>query len=203
MKAVNKTIFHAVKTFTLVSLLTVSSSVFSADLNPKLNAVIDDFNHAKDTSSGIQRVLITDSTSGGKTTTELTVSSGAMQVKGDIVPPRGQPGWSSLVLPLSLMNEPQDASKFDGIRLLVKVNHGNVSVSANSAEITNFDYHSAQIVVSSDGKFHEVKIPFNTMKRIWSEQTTLNTKTLNSLSIVAFSPQKATFDFEVDEVSFY
>ena len=200
MKPVNKTIFHSVKFIAVASLLTLSSSAFAGSA---LNPIIDDFNNADNTNSGIARVLITDTTAGGKTTTELDVSNGVMQVKGKIVPPRGQPGWSSLVLPLGLMGEPQDASKFKGIRLLVKINNGSISLSANSSEITNFDYHTAPVVVSSDGKFHEVKIPFESMKRIWSAQTKLNTKTLNSLSIVAFSPQKASFDFEVDEVSFY
>jgi hypothetical protein len=199
MKPVNKSTFHAVKTFAVASLLTLSSSAFGTPLS----SAIDDFNNVKDTNLGTPRVLITDTTAGGKTTTELTVSSGVMQVKGKIVPPRGQPGWSSLVLPLSPMNTPQDASKFDGIRLRVKVNNSNISISANSAEITNYDYHTAPVVVHSDGKFHEVKIPFESMKRIWSAQTKLNTQTLSSLSIVAFSPLKSTFDFEVDEVSFY
>ncbi|MCJ8320472.1 MAG: CIA30 family protein [Colwellia sp.] len=199
MKPVNKTIFNSVRTFAVASLLTLSSNAFSATLS----SVIDDFNNAENNNLGIARVLITDTTAGGKTTTELDVANGVMQIKGEIVPPRGQPGWSSLVLPLGAMNEPQDASKFDGIRLLVKVNSGNISISANSSEITNYDYHTAQVVVTSDGKFHEVKIPFESMKRIWSEQTKLNTQMLNSLSIVAFSPQKSTFEFAVDEVSFY
>jgi len=199
MKPVNKTIFHAAKTLTVATLLILSSNASSTEFN----SVIDDFSHTKDTSLGIPRVLITDTTAGGKTATQLTVINGVMQIKGEISPPRGQPGWSSLVLPLGPMNKPHDASKFKGIKLLVKINSGNVSLSANSAEITNFDYHTAQIVVNSDGKFHQIKIPFESMKRIWSQQTTLNTQTLNSLSIVAFSPQKANFDFEVDEVSFY
>jgi len=156
-----------------------------------------------DTNSGIQRVSINDTTAGGKTTTELSVSSGVIKVKGKITPPRGQPGWSSLVLPLDPMGKSQDASQFTGIQLLVKVNKGNVSISANSAEVKNFDYHAAQVVVINDGKFHQVKVPFESMKRAWSEQTTLNTRALDSLSIVAFGLQRSDFDFEVDEVSFY
>ncbi len=85
----------------------------------------------------------------------------------------------------------------------MKINSGNISISANSTEITNFDYHSAPVVVKSDGKFHEVKVPFTSLKRAWSQQTTLNTETLASLSVVAFDIQKSTFDFEIDEVSFY
>ncbi len=84
-----------------------------------------------------------------------------------------------------------------------RVNKGNLSVSANSSEITNFDYHAAQVSRQSDGEFHEVRIPFSQMKRAWSEQTPLNTNTLTSLSLVAFDIQHGAFDFEIDEISFY
>lgn len=69
--------------------------------------------------------------------------------------------------------------------------------------MTNFDYHAAPVVVPQDGKFHELKIPFHSLKRAWSEQTQLNTKTISSVSIVAFGMQQGTFGFEVEEVSFY
>lgn len=108
-----------------------------------------------------------------------------------------------MVLPLDSQSLPKDASAFEGVRLLIKINSGSMSISANSTEITNFDYHAAPIAVAADDKFHEVKIPFAAMKRAWSEQTPLNTKTINSLSIVAFGLQKSAFDFAVDEVSFY
>jgi hypothetical protein len=98
---------------------------------------------------------------------------------------------------------PQDASKFEGIRLLIKVDKGSISVSANSAEVTNYDYHAAMVAVQSDGKFHEIKIPFTSMKRAWSEQTELNTATISALSIVAFGMHRTHFDYEIDEVSFY
>ena len=98
---------------------------------------------------------------------------------------------------------PQDASAYEGIRLLVRVNNGNLSISANSSEITNYDFHANPVTRRSDGKFHEVEIPFAKMRRAWSEQTPLNTKTLTSLSLVAFDVQEGSFHFEVDEVSFY
>jgi len=107
------------------------------------------------------------------------------------------------VLLLETQGQPQDASAYEGIRLLVRVNKGNLSITANSSEITNFDYHAAPVTRQSDGEFHEVMIPFTEMKRAWSEQTKLNTKTLTSLSIVAFDIQQGSFDFEIDEVSFY
>ena len=131
------------------------------------------------------------------------MDEGVLSAKGEIVPPRGQPGWASAVLLLDPQGLPQDASAFEGIRLLVRVNKGNLSVSANSSEITNFDFHAALVTRQSDDEFHEVKIPFSQMKRAWSEQTPLNTKTLTSLSLVAFGMQKGNFDFEIDEISFY
>ena len=164
---------------------------------------VDDFNDPNKNSLGIDRLFINDTSAGGQTKTRHSVEGGVLSVKGEIVPPRGQPGWASTVLLLDPNGLPKDASAYQGIRLLVRVNKGNLSVSANSSEIVNFDYHAASIIRQSDGKFHEVKIPFAKMKRAWSEQTPLNTKTLTSLSLVAFGLQKESFNFEVDEVSFY
>ena len=167
------------------------------------NAKIDDFSDATNNSLGIARQFLNDTVAGGNTTTEINVVEGVIRLKGEIVPPRGQPGWASSVFPLDTQGQPLDASEFNGVRLLVKVNEGNISISANSIEVTNFDYHAAQVLVAADGQFHEIKIPFNSMKRAWSEQTPLNTKTISGLSIVAFALQKANFDFQIDEVSFY
>ena len=96
-----------------------------------------------------------------------------------------------------------DVSAFEGIRLVIRINRGMLSVSANSTEITNFDFHAAPVFVKADGKFHEVKIPFRAMKRAWSEQTVLDTETIASLSIVAFDMQQGAYDFDVDEIGFY
>lgn len=195
----NNTFFQSIKIIAMASLVTLSSHALSDSLNP----LIDDFNDANNNNLGIPRMSISDTTAGGKTTTEISVQKGVIKIKGDIVPPRGQPGWSSLVLPLGAPDAPKNASKFKGLKLLVKVNSGNLSISANSTEVTNFDYHAAQIAVSADGKFHEVKVPFDSMKRTWSAQTKLNTKTLNSFSIVAFGMQKTSYDFEIEEVTLY
>lgn len=199
MKTTNTTAFSLVKTLALTSLLVCSNAAFCAALPP----LVDDFSNAKDNNLSLPRQFMSDAVTGGTTKIEPNISAGIMHVKGDIVPPRGQPGWASAILPLSVQGKPEDASQFDGIRLLVKIHNGNMSISANSTEVTNFDYHAAPIAVAADGKFHEVKIPFVSMKRAWSEQTPLNTATLNSLSIVSYSLQAASFDFEVDEVSFY
>lgn len=182
-----------------IALLASSGVSFGGTLSP----LLDDFTDAQNNSLGIPRLFMNATTAGGSTTTEQSVSEGILTVKGEIVPPRGQPGWASSVLLLDPNGLPQDASAFEGIRLLVKVEKGNISISANSAEVTNFDYHGAPVMARSDGKFHEVKIPFASMKRAWSEQTPLNPKTISSLSIVAFELQKGVFEFEVDEISFY
>jgi len=182
----------------LVALLATTCS-FGENMSP----IVDDFSDPENNSLGIPRQYVNDTISGGDTSTEQSVSDGVLSVTGEIVPPRGQPGWSSAILILDPQGMPQDASAFEGIRLLVKVNKGNISVSANSTDVQNFDYHAAPVLAKSDGKFHEVKIPFASMKRAWSEQTPLNTKTINGLSIVAFGMQKGSYDFQLDEVGFY
>ncbi len=194
-----RTVFTLGKFFGIASLLAYSSYSFSGELSP----VVDDFSDAKKNNLGITRQFLDDKVAGGKTQTKIEVSAGKLHIKGEIVPPRGQPGWASSVLLLNSEGLPQDASKFKGVRLLVKVDKGLISVSANSAEVTNFDYHASMVVVQSDGKFHEIKIPFTSMKRAWSEQTQLNTATINSLSIVAFGLQPTHFDYQIDEVGFY
>ena len=168
-----------------------------------LSPLIDDFSDPTINSLGIPRQFMNDTVAGGGTTSQQQVSNGVLHVSGEITPPRGQPGWASTVLPLDMKGLPKDASQYQGIRLVIRINTGNLSISANSAEVTNFDYHASPVAVVSDGKFHEVKIPFNSMKRAWSEQTQLDPKTINGLSIVAFGLQKGAFSFELDEVGFY
>ncbi|WP_416307414.1 CIA30 family protein [Neptunicella sp. SCSIO 80796] len=199
MKTFNKTAIQLARACALTSLLAISNGVWSASL-PQL---VDDFSKPKVNSLGIERQFMSDTVAGGKTQLDSDVSAGMLNIKGNIVPPRGQPGWASSVLPLGAMGVPEDASEFTGIRLLVKINSGNMSISANSTEISNFDFHSAPVVVPADNQFHEVKIPFTAMQRGWSEQTPLNSATLNSLSIVAYAMQNAPFDFVIDEVGFY
>lgn len=188
-----------VKTISLISLFVVSTFVWS---NPHAN-LVDDFNHDANTHNGHPRQFMNDSVAGGQSKTTQMITQGVLHLKGELVPPRGQPGWASTILPLAPIGSASDASNYEGIKVLVKLNEGNLTLSANSNEITNFDFHSAPLIVSADGNFHEVKIPFSAMKRGWSEQIALNTATLGSLSIVAYSLQPASFDFEVDEVSFY
>jgi hypothetical protein len=199
MKLSRKTVLNLGRLFSIASLLAYSS----ISLAGELTAVVDDFSNAQSNNLGIPRQFLDDKVAGGQTQTEIEVSGGKLHIKGEIIPPRGQPGWASSVLLLNEKGLPQDASKFEGVRILIKLDKGSISVSANSAEVTNYDYHAAMILVKSDGEFHEVKIPFTSMKRAWSEQTELNTATISGLSIVAFGMQPTHFDFEVDEVSFY
>jgi hypothetical protein len=181
----------------------IGVTMLNAALANGLDSAIDDFSDPKTNSLGIARVFVDDTSAGGQTRVQQSVDGGVLSANGEILPPRGQPGWASTVLLLNPQGLPQDASAYAGIRLLVRVNKGNLSVSANSSEITNFDYHAAQVTRQPDNAFHEVRIPFSQMKRAWSEQTPLNTKTLTSLSLVAFDIQPGSFDFEIDEISFY
>ncbi|MEX0320917.1 MAG: CIA30 family protein [Puniceicoccaceae bacterium] len=198
MKSI-KSLTNITRIATTVALLTISLNGFAADLGP----TVDDFSDPVKNSLGIDRQFLDDTTAGGQTKVQHSVKDGVLAAKGDITPPRGQPGWASTILLLDPMGLPQDASEYEGIRLLIRINKGNLAVSANSSEITNYDYHAAPLVRQADGEFHEVKIPFKSMKRAWSEQVPLNTKTLSSISLVAVDLQKGSFDFEVAEVSFY
>jgi hypothetical protein len=199
MKPLKTMTYLLQKCFPLFALLASSSYSFG-DTATRL---VDDFSDPQNDSLGIPRQFVNDTAVGGSTSTVQSVSDGILSVKGEIAPPRGQPGWASSVLLLDPQGLPWDASAYEGVRLLVRINAGNLSVSANSTEVTNFDYHAAQVVVARDGEFHEVRIPFASMKRAWSEQTPLDASTINSLSIVAFGLQNGAYDFELDEVSFY
>ena len=87
-------------------------------------------------------------------------------------------------------------------RLRVKIITGTLTVQVSSADITNFDYHSAP-VVAPRGEFTEVRVPFAEMKRAWSEQTALNLKLVTSVNLVAFAMAPGAFAYEVDEIGFY
>lgn len=194
-----KTLIHTTRNTLTLALFAATLNALAGDLGP----TVDDFSDPKKNSLGIDRQFIDDTSAGGQTKTIHSIADGVLSAKGDILPPRGQPGWASTIWLLDPQGIPQDASSYVGVRLLVRVNKGNLAISANSSEITNFDYHAAPIIRQSDGEFHEVKIPFTDMKRAWSEQTPLNTKTIASLSLIAVDLQKGSFDFEVAEVSFY
>lgn len=165
-------------------------------------SVLDDFSDPKSSTIGIDRILMDDSSIGGGSHANQSTEDGVLTIKGEIVPARGQPGFISLVLLLSPKGEPRDLSSYEGIRLKVRVVRGGLSVLAASTEIQNFDFHAAAIARTSGG-LHEVKIPFSSLKRVWSEQTPLNRKTIASINLVASGLQKGAFAYEIDEVGFY
>lgn len=169
----------------------------SAEISGKL----DDFSHETLTSLKTARMVINDASVGGQSTAGLTTHEGVLEVKGKIVPGRGMPGFVSMVLVLSETGEPQDLSAYEGLRLKVRVNKGNLQVLAASSEIQNFDYHAAAITRSK--AFKEIKIPFTDLKRLWSEQTALDLSTIVSINLVASGMQPGSFAYEIDEIGFY
>lgn len=189
----------AIKSAALSAALVLSTASFAGAL-PEL---VDSFDDATNNSLGFQRQLVTDAMAGGKSTATHSVEEGVAVVKGDITPARGQLGWASFVLPLDDQGRGQDADAYEGVLLKIKLTKGNLSVSVNSTEVTNFDFHAMPVTVTNDGEFHEVKVPFNSLKRAWSEPTPLNAETVNAISIVAYGVQPESFNFALDEVSFY
>ncbi|MDQ8184988.1 CIA30 family protein [Pelagicoccus sp. SDUM812002] len=184
----------------LIATLSLVATAATASAAPQL---VDDFSNPDANSLGLPRLFADDSSAGGKTTTDYLVSEGTLEAKGDIQPPRGQPGWASTVFLLEATGQPQDLSEYEGIQLKIRIEKGNLSISANSSEITNFDYHAAPIARKAGDTFQEVKVPFASMRRAWSEQTELNTETIASLSLIAYDMQPGSFAFEVEEIGFY
>lgn len=198
-----KTLSTLVRTALHTIVAAICVTALNAAIAGAVGPTVDGFSDPHKNSLGGDRQFVDDTIAGGQTRAEYSVEDGVLSAKGQISPPSGQPGWASTVLVLDPEGLPQDASAYQGIRLLIRVNQGNVSVSANSSEVTNFDFHASPVQRQADDDFHVVEIPFAEMKRAWSEQTSLNPRTLISLSLVAFDFQKGPFDFEVDEVSFY
>ena len=191
-----RTVRHS---FTCMALAGLSGMVLAASVTPG----IDDFSEPGRNSLGIDRMFFTDTTAGGQTTIEHTVEAGGFNASGTITPPRGQLGWASVALLLDPEGAPVDAAAFEGIRLKVRVKSGNLSVTANSAKVTNYDYHAAQVQAPADGEFHEVRVAFDDMKRAWSEPTALDPATLLSISLVSWDVRAGEFEYEVDDISFY
>lgn len=169
----------------------------------EITMLVDDFSDADASSLGTPRLFIDDTSAGGATQARQEITDGVLSVTGVLSPPRGQPGWASAVLLLKPDGQPADIGSFDGVSLKLRIRSGNLSLSVNSTEVDNFDYHSAQVVVPTDGEFHEVRLSFESLRRAWSSQTDLNLESIASLSIVAFGMRKGPVDFEVDEIGFY
>lgn len=168
-----------------------------------VTASIDDFSDPKLNGLGHPRIFVTDSSVGGQSSLEHVIEDGVLAASGAITPPRGQPGWASMALLLDAQGQAVDMSAYEGIRLRVAITAGNLSVSANSTDVTNFDFHAAPVRRQGDDGFQEVRIPFSSMKRAWSEQTPLNTSTLASISLVAYDMKPGAFDYRIEEISFY
>lgn len=178
-----------------------------AGSNTKLSAtspkLLDDYSDPARNQNGVERLLIDDSTAGSKSQATLTCENGVLSVKGDLVPGRGVPAFISAVSPLSADGAPQDLSSYEGVRIVVKVIQGILSVQVGSSEIDNFDYHTSAPIAGKPGEFQEVRLPFKEMKRAWSAQTPLNLKSITSINLVSFALAKNAFAYEVDEIGFY
>ncbi len=166
-----------------------------------LPPLVDDFSDPVLNSMGNQRQFLTDTVAGGKSSLITQSQRGVLAVSGNITPARGQLGWASTVLLLNPTGQAEDASAYDGISIGMK--KGALSLSANSNEVTNFDYHAAPILVKPDGNFYQLKIPFTSMKRAWSEQTPLNPATISSISLVAYGMQPGDYAYAIDDMRFY
>lgn len=166
------------------------------------SALVDDFSAADHTSGGGGRFVITDKDAGSQSHATQRCENGLLKVEGELVPGRGAPAFISVPLILTADGKPQDVSAYAGVRLRVKLIQGPLSVQVTSTDVQNFDYHTG-VVAAKRGDFVEVRVPFNGLKRAWSEQTPLNTKSVTSVNLVAFAMAKTAFAFEVDEIGFY
>jgi len=162
---------------------------------------LDDFSDATLTSLETARMVVNDTGVGGQSNAKLSTDGGVLRMEGTLAPARGMPGFVSLVLLLSADGQAQDLSAYEGIRLRVRVAKGNLQVLAASAEVANFDYHAMSLRRSGD--FEEIKVPFAELKRVWSEQTSLNLATITSINLVASGMQAGPFLYEIDEIGFY
>lgn len=166
------------------------------------SALVDDFSNPAQTAHGAGRLLFTDKDAGSQSSATQRCENGVLVVQGELKPGRGAPAFISIPLLLSPDAKPADVSAYKGVRLRVRLTSGTLTVQVSSADIDNFDYHSAP-VAAKRGEFAEVRVPFADMKRAWSAQTALNLKLVTSVNFVAFGMAPGAFAFEVDEIGFY
>ena len=164
-------------------------------------ATLDTFENSEPTSLETPRLVITDAQLGGASKADIRTEDGILRVEGTIAPGRGQPGFVSMVLILSPDGSPQDLSIYEGIRLRVHVSKGGLQVLAASSKVVNFDYHTTPVPRTKT--FTEIRIPFSDLKRVWSEQTPLDLRTITSVNLVASGMQPGAFAYAVDEIGFY
>jgi hypothetical protein len=189
-----------VATTLIIALLAFGAMAAQAAAAPML---LDDYSDPTRNKNGVERLLIDDKTAGSKSQATQKCEKGVLTVKGDLVPGRGVPAFISEVSLLSADGKPKDLTGYQGVRLRVKVTKGILCVQVGSSEIQNFDYHTGAPIAGKRGEFQEVRIPFKEMKRAWSEQITLNLKSITSVNLVSFGVAKDAFAYEVDEIGFY
>jgi len=165
--------------------------------------LLDDYSDPTRNKHGVERLLIDDQSAGSASQATQTCENGVLAVQGELVPGRGVPAFISLASPLAADGTPMDLTANQGVRLRVNVTRGMLSVQVSSAEISNYDFHTSAPIVAKRGEFQEVRIPFQEMKRGWSEQTALNLQSITSINLVSFSMAKDSFAYEVDEIGFY
>lgn len=193
---------HSVRRPVLVPVLFLLASLCAASLRADQPALIDHFANPALTARGAGRLLFTDKDAGGQSNATQRCESGVLVVKGELRPGRGAPAFISIPLLLSTDGKPADVGAYTGVRLRVKVTQGALIVQVSSADVDNFDFHSAT-VVTKRGDFAEVRWPFADLKRAWSAQTALNLKQVTSVNLVAVGMAPGAFAFEVDEIAFY
>jgi hypothetical protein len=165
--------------------------------------LLDDFSDAERNLNGAERLLFDDKVAGSQSRATTKCRDGVLSIAGDLVPGRGVPAFISAVSPVSVDGNPKDLSAYKGVRLRVKSITGILSVQVATSTVTNFDYHASVPIAATGGDFREVRIPFNSLKRAWSEQTALDLKSVTSVNLVSFALSKAAFAYEVDEIGFY
>ena len=186
----------------LLLLLAAGGLLASTPLHAGTSALVDDFTDATRTSRGASRLLIDDAGAGSKSHATQRVENGVLVVQGELIPGRGAPAFISIPHLLTPEAKTEDVSASTGVRLRVKIIAGGLTIQVASADVDNFDYHSAP-VGAKRGEFVEVRVPFADMKRAWSPPTVLNTKLVTSVNLVAFGMAPGKFAYEVDEIGFY
>ena len=165
-------------------------------------ALVDDFSNPAQTARGAGRLLFTDKDAGSQSQATQRCAAGMLIAQGELKPGRGAPAFISIPLLLSPVAQPEDVGAYTGVRLRVRLTQGTLTVQVASADVDNYDYHSAP-VVAKRGEYAEVRVPFADLKRAWSTQTPLNVKVVTSVNLVAFAMAPGAFAFEVDEIGFY
>ncbi len=184
----------------ITALITFASMAVHAAGTPLL---LDDYSDPKTNKNGVERLLIDDKAAGSKSQATQKCENGVLTVKGDLVPGRGVPAFISEVSLLSADGKPKDMSRYEGVRLRVRVTKGTLLVQVASSDVQNYDFHGSAPIAGKRGEFQEVRIPFKEMRRAWSEQTVLNLKSITSVNLISFGVAKDSFEYAVDEIGFY